>query len=314
MTAGSIEPPQLIARWHSALLVAGAAMTGLLIILGGVVCVTTNGKGCPDWPGCYGHILPPLQMDAVIEFTHRVIAALTAPVLVGAAVAGWGKTRSSHWISRPPILAIVFLAAVVAFGATAVVYGLPPALAVADVSSALIVLALMVTAATVAEVRRRQPALPDRLSFRRPFARLSLATLASVFLVLVSGVLVAGKGSLTRCLGWPLMVGRLISSDVPGWPAVTRAVIATLAGLLVLALAEQAWRTQRQHARLVWLALAAGLLFLVEAGLQVLLLASDLTVWLLLASVTAVTCLWAALVAVVVLAGLTEAADATPAR
>lgn len=304
MTSETRSNPITIPKWQTYLLLAASAMTGLLIILGGVVCVTTSGKGCPDWPGCYGHILPPLQMDAVIEFTHRLTAALTSPVILAAAIVGWWKARPIRWVSRPPILAIVFLAAVIVFGATAVLYGLPPLLAAADVGSALMVLALMLAATVVAFARRDRPTLPDRLSFRSPFAVLTLVTLAMVFLVLVSTVLVAGKGSLTRCLGWPLLVERLIRNDVPGWPSAARRFAAAAAGLLILAVAVQAWRTQRQHTALLRAATGASLLFLAEAGLQGLLLISDLTVWLLLISVTAATGLWAALVITAVLAGL----------
>jgi cytochrome c oxidase assembly protein subunit 15 len=309
MTVESGNPPNSVAPWHSTLLLAGSAMTGLLIVMGGVVCVTTTGKGCPDWPGCYGRLLPPLQMDAVIEFTHRLIAALTTPVLIGAAVAGWWRTRSLRWVSRPPVIALGFLAAVVVFGALAVLYGLPPLLAVADVGSALTVLGLVVTATVVAIAQRRQPGLPDRLSFRQPFAVLTLVTLGAVFLVLVSGVVVAGQGSLTRCIGWPLLVPRLVQSDVPGWPPAARLVVATVAGLLVVVLAAQGWRARRERPALTRSALACGILFLVEAGVQLLLLASDLTVWLLLVSVVAVVGLWTMLVVTAVLAGLAGAAE-----
>jgi len=48
------------------------------------------------------------------------------------------------------------------------------------------------------------PALPDRLTFHTSFARLTLSALTAVFLMLISGPLVADVGSIARCLGWPL--------------------------------------------------------------------------------------------------------------
>jgi len=161
------------------------------------------GAGLPDWPLCYGGILPPLDMGAVIETTHRVFAVLTTPLIVAAAVVGWRRHRAIRWLSRPPALAVVLVLAVVVFGAFAVLTGLPPMVAAIDVGSALLVLALLLTAWGVARARRIDPARPDRLAFSGPFARLALAALASVYLVLVSGVLVADVGSLARCLGWP---------------------------------------------------------------------------------------------------------------
>jgi cytochrome c oxidase assembly protein subunit 15 len=189
---------------HRYLLLAATVTTYLLITMGGIVCITESGLGCPDWPGCYGQIVPPLRMDAIIEYTHRFIAVLASPLIVVSAIVGWRKFRSSRWISWPPVLAVVFALAVVVFGALAVLRGLARGVAAVDLSSALMVLTLMVTATVVAFYHRDKPAQVDRLSFGTPFARLSLGTLVMLFVVLVSGVLVADQGSMARCLGWPL--------------------------------------------------------------------------------------------------------------
>ena len=37
------------------------------VTLGGVVRATGSGLGCPDWPLCYGSIIPPLNSAALIE-------------------------------------------------------------------------------------------------------------------------------------------------------------------------------------------------------------------------------------------------------
>ena len=70
------------------LLLAATAMTFLLVTLGGIVCVTESSKGCPDWPGCYGRVLPPPRTDAILEVGHRLVAALTAPLILAAAIVG----------------------------------------------------------------------------------------------------------------------------------------------------------------------------------------------------------------------------------
>ena len=80
----------------------------------------------------------------------------------------------------------------------------------------------MLTAAVVAFTRHADPALPDRFSAKSGLARLSLVTLGATFVLYVSGILVAGRGSLTRCVGWPFW--RLIPDDRPvgrrwcAWP------------------------------------------------------------------------------------------------
>jgi cytochrome c oxidase assembly protein subunit 15 len=300
MRAEPMTPGVRITRGHYTLLIAASALTCLLITLGGIVCVTGSAAGCPDWPGCYGRIVPPSQVNAVIEYVHRFIAALTTPFILAAAIVGWRRARMIRWVSRPPIIAIPFLLAVIVFGALAVLRGLPRGLAAVDLGSALIVLALMVAATAAAGLRRANPDLPDRLSIRD--ARLALGALAATFAVLVSGVLVAGSGSLTRCLGWPL--ARLMDYDLPGWPQAARLIVAALASVLILAVVVGAWHTPRKCPAYRTVATVAGALLLVEIGAGALMLAAGVTIALLAVSVASAAALWALLVVVGVLSGI----------
>jgi cytochrome c oxidase assembly protein subunit 15 len=289
-----------IARWHCILLLVATAFTALLITLGGIVCITGSAQGCPDWPGCYGRIVPPQQVNAIIEVLHRFVAALTSPLIIAAAAVSWWKARRVHWVSRPPLIAIPFLLTVIVFGAIAVLRGLPRGWAAADLGSALIVLALITAATTAAFARQANPDLPDRLSVRN--ARLALAAAVATFLVLVSAVLVAGSGSLTRCLAWPLW--RMMSQDLAGWPQAVRLVLAGAAAALIVALVVQAWRRQRGRRAILRIATAAGALFLVEMAAGLLMLAGGYTILLLAIAAAAAAGLWGLLVALVVLCGL----------
>jgi cytochrome c oxidase assembly protein subunit 15 len=299
MLANSRTDGVQITRGHYTLLILASALTCLLITLGGIVCVTGSAEGCPDWPGCYGRIVPPPQVNAVIEYVHRFVAALTSPFIIAAAIVSWRRARSIRWVSLPTLIAIPFLLAVVVFGALAVLRGLPRGLAAADLGSALTVLALMAAATAAAAARRADPGLPDRLSLRD--ARLALGALGATFIVLVSGVLVAGKGSLTRCLGWPL--ARLLDYDLPGWPQAARLLVTVVASVLIAALVVGAWRTPRRRLAFRGVATAAGALLLVGILAGALMLAAGFTILLLAISVAAAAALWGLLAALVVLSG-----------
>lgn len=296
-----------ITRRHRNLLLAAAISTALLVTMGAVVCATESGAACPDWPGCYGRAIPPPQIHSIIEYTHRFVALITTPLIVAAAYLGWRNARRERLIRWLPTVAIGFTLAVVVFGAFAVLTGLPRGVAALDLGSALIVLTLMTAAATVGWVKHAQPELPDRLSAATPLARLGYASAAAVYLTYVGGVLVAGSGSLTRCLSWPIW--RVLPVDLPGWPQTVRLVVSVIAALLVLALVARALLAREARApRLAGVVLLAA--FAVAMLVGVVMMTSGATPFLAVVNVAAAVVTWCMIVVIATRAGLTAAARA----
>ncbi|HEV7772203.1 MAG TPA: COX15/CtaA family protein [Conexibacter sp.] len=71
--------------------VALAALT-VIVLTGAAVRLTDSGLGCPDWPRCYGKVVPPLSFHSVIEFGNRVFSASIGFVVIGAWIASFLRT------------------------------------------------------------------------------------------------------------------------------------------------------------------------------------------------------------------------------
>lgn len=115
------------ARRIRSLALAGLLLCFTVVVLGAYVRLTAAGLGCPDWPGCYGHVTPlgaqesaaaqaayplrPLNVGkAWREMIHRYAASTLGLIIVAIAVLAV-VNRRARLVSLP--LALALLATVV---------------------------------------------------------------------------------------------------------------------------------------------------------------------------------------------------------
>ncbi len=231
-------------RW---LATSAAVATFLLIVIGGVVRVTGSGLGCPDWPLCYGRIIPPLRFDALIEYSHRLVASLASPLILGTAAAIWLRYRSAPGLLWASSLSVVLLIIQIALGGVTVLMELPPTIVALHLGNALLILALQIVLAVTTFRLGILGRLAWRSLGRDPLTRIASFAVFFTFILLVSGSIVTASGSTWACTTWPLCAGTVFPDNALGRMHMLHRFTAAAGGFLLLALALRAW--SQRHAR-----------------------------------------------------------------
>ena len=247
-----------------------ALFTFLAVAMGAVVCATGSGASCPTWPGCRpDEIAPQWQLSPLIEFTHRVVAMASGPLVLAAAVMSRRLPGPNRWVRILPLVALVGALTAGAFGRLVVLSGLPTWLGAVDLFCAL-------TAMTAMGVAAAMVGSPDSLSRSTTefpptqIERLAAMSLTVVVAMHVSGIFAAGSHSYTRCMGWPIW--HLIDSDLHPWLQDLRLGLAGLGAALVLTTAVAAARNER----LRWWGIVLATLFTAEMVLGLVIRAYEL--------------------------------------
>ncbi len=193
------------------LAVAAAIATLVLIAVGGLVRATDSGLGCPDWPLCFGDWIPPADLHAWIEHSHRLVAAVFVGPLVGAV--GLITVFTARRRDLPLLAAAVIAGVLVIFqawlGGQVVIEQLAAELVTAHLG-----MALTVFAATIF-IAERATNGPMPAARRRPgLTRLIGLTAVAIFAQMLLGSWVTGHHAGLAYGDFPLMDGALIPTMV----------------------------------------------------------------------------------------------------
>jgi heme A synthase len=136
------------------------AITFSLIIVGGVVRVSDSGLGCgpggsgtKGWPLCGGRVIPLVDTNMIIEYSHRLLAGTLATVIAVLAVLAW-RRRLRPELRRTTGAAFALVLAQAALGGLTVEKGLKEELVAAHLGIAMLQLALLIV---IAYLARAQP-------------------------------------------------------------------------------------------------------------------------------------------------------------
>lgn len=117
-----------------------------LVVIGGATRVMEAGLACPDWPLCYGVLLPGRQMNAQVflEWFHRLDAFLVGLALVALLITSvWGRRRLPPWLPGLSFLAVGLVAMQGILGALTVTHLLAAPTVTAHLATAFVLLLLI---------------------------------------------------------------------------------------------------------------------------------------------------------------------------
>lgn len=117
-----------------------------LVVIGGATRVMEAGLACPDWPLCYGVLLPGRQMNAQVflEWFHRLDAFLVGVALLALLAASvWRRRELPAWLPWIALLSVVLVGVQGALGALTVTHLLASPMVTAHLATALLLVGLI---------------------------------------------------------------------------------------------------------------------------------------------------------------------------
>lgn len=217
-------------------------LTAFLLVFGSTVRVHGAGLACPDWPLCFGEVVPAFDVKVYLEFGHRVVAGVVSLWFVAQSWILWKRgmlTASRLLRILVPAAAVVLAAQVVLGGLTVLELLAEWTVASHLVTGNTFAALLLLTALALRDRAAETPAAVGGAS--RALATLLLVLVPSQ---LVLGGLVAGSNAGLVCGTWPSCNGAgwfPTFSGLVGLQVTHRLVAYTLLGVALANVAVQ-WR------------------------------------------------------------------------
>jgi heme A synthase len=125
-----------------------------LIVVGAYVAAGGYGEACgsavpQDWPMCNGSFLPPPNFAAIIEYSHRLLAALSTLFLIITTAVYWRGVSMSNAATKALAVATLLVFVQVVLGGLVVSNDLGAALVALHQGVAILIFGFAVTAMAV---------------------------------------------------------------------------------------------------------------------------------------------------------------------
>jgi len=168
-----------------------AALVFALIIVGGVVRISDSGLGCgpagsgtEGWPLCGGGLVPAIDTNMIVEYTHRVLAGIVALVIAYLTWIAYRRRRTERLLVRVSVAAFALILFQAALGGATVEKGLEEVLVATHLGVAMLQIGLVLLMGRLGG--------PDPAPSLRPGGTRAMRILTPVALATLLATIVAG--------------------------------------------------------------------------------------------------------------------------
>ena len=249
--AAGLAAQTLIRRWVWKMAIATLA----LMAVGSATRVMNAGLACPDWPLCYGQLVPTAQMNlqVFLEWFHRLDASLIGLMAIGlVGLCGWYRRSLPAWLPWASVGALFLIVVQGLLGGLTVIQLLRFDIVTAHLGTALLFFCTLLIIGTAL-----LPYQPTGNAGKLPWLGLAAAVL--VYCQSIIGGLVGSRWAAHQCFGFSDLCN-VMNTHIAGVVPPTLAVVA---------LVFWVWRTPALSPWLRGLANSAGLLVVLQIALGV---------------------------------------------
>ncbi|MEO0836813.1 MAG: heme A synthase [Cyanobacteria bacterium J06642_3] len=181
-----------------------AIATLFLMAVGSATRVMNAGLACPDWPLCYGQLVPTQQMNlqVFLEWFHRFDASLIGfSTILLASLSWWWRKDLPNWLPWTSIVAFLLIVFQGVLGGLTVTQMLRFDIVTAHLGTALLFFGVLIAIAT-ALLPNQFPQITQPVAIAQTIKRLgriAAVTTVLVYLQSLLGGLVASRWALHQC-------------------------------------------------------------------------------------------------------------------
>ncbi|HMN69621.1 MAG TPA: COX15/CtaA family protein [Bdellovibrionales bacterium] len=228
-----------------------------LIALGGSVRVMNAGLACPDWPLCFGDVIPDYHPQGYFEFLHPALAGLVSLATAALFYLLLFKSFAPSRLKVVACMTVVLLLTQIVFGGLTVLLQLHSKVVAAHLGMGTGFFGLLLWMYLSMREHAREWTPPSLPGWIRPF---SIAVLAGVYGQIILGGLVASHFASLVCTDFPTCHGQWIPtlSGIIGLHVIHRLGAYALFALLVanMVILRKSTSDKRLHKYATWLFLA----------------------------------------------------------